>query len=638
MKFSKLFSPIHIGNLEIKNRGVMPSMVTNFCNEDGSVSDRFIAYHEARAKGGVGLIIVEAAYVNPCGKGFINQIGIDRDELIPGLKKLTDQIHSHDTKIAIQIYHGGRQANTQVTGMPLVAPSAIACPVMQAIPHALVLEEIKYMVKDFADAAERAQKAGFDAVEIHGAHGYLLNEFLSPATNHRNDEYGGSIENRQRFPLEVVDAVRARVGDDFPVIYRITSDEFSPEGLTIFDTADFSKVLVEHGVSAINVSGGTYVSGRTASGAEDILGVYVENAGIIKEVINNAVPVIVANRIKTPKFADDVIGNRKADMVATGRTLICDADFYNKAKNHIDDEIRGCLSCNHCMSELMSGVPISCIYNPLTGHEQEYDLSVLSETPHSIMVVGGGPGGMAAAHIGALKGHCVTLYEQSGHLGGNVLPGTKPPNKSEMFALIDYYTTVLKKNGVDVKFNTKVDLDMIENEMPGMVIVATGSSPIIPKIPGVDNEYVLTAEDVLMSPEKAGNKVVVIGGGSVGIETAELLSHQDKDVSVIEMTNEILGDMAPMLKAGLMVRAAQTRMKVMTGEKVVEIKDHKVVTDQRIFEGIDTVVLAVGYEPDNALAAALKESKVPFIVIGDAVKPRKIFEAVKEGFETAYKL
>jgi len=207
-----------------------------------------------------------------------------------------------------------------------------------------------------------------------------------------------------------------------------------------------------------------------------------------------------------------------------------------------------------------------------------------------------------------------------------------------MSALIDYYTTILRKNGVDVKFNTKVDMDMIENEQPGMVVVATGSSPIIPKIPGVGNDFVVTAEAVLMNPEKAGNKTVIIGGGSVGIETAELLSHQNKDVTVIEMTNEILGDMAPMLKAGLMVRAAGTKMKVMTGEKVLEIKDQKVVTDKRIFEEVDTVILAVGYESENALAAELKESKVPFTVIGDAVKPRKIYEAVKEGFETAYQL
>jgi 2,4-dienoyl-CoA reductase-like NADH-dependent reductase (Old Yellow Enzyme family) len=302
--FKNLSTPIKIGKAEIKNRGVMPSMVTNFCNEDGSVTDRFIAYHGARAKGGVGLIIVEAAYVDRRGKGFTYQIGIDHDQLIPGLKKLTDEVHRHGAKIAIQIYHGGRQANALVTCEPLVAPSPIPCPVMQSMPKELSAKEIRELVNAFADAAERAKKAGFDAVEVHGAHGYLLNQFLSPNSNRRTDEYGGSVENRRRFPLEVVDAVRSRVGADFPIIYRITSEEFLPDGLMLGDTVEFSKVLVEHGVDAINVSGSTYVAGKTSSGADDPLGVYVENACAIKREIKSAVPVIVANRIKTPLFAD----------------------------------------------------------------------------------------------------------------------------------------------------------------------------------------------------------------------------------------------------------------------------------------------------------------------------------------------
>lgn len=638
MMFSKLFKPIKIGTLQLKNRGVMPAMVTNFCNADGSVSDRFIAYHEARAKGGVGLIIVEAAYVNPCGKGFINQIGIDHDGLIPGLKKLTDQIHSVGGKIAIQIYHGGRQANTMVTGKELVAPSPIACPVMQSMPHELNENEIKAMIKDFADAAERAKIAGFDAVEVHGAHGYLLNQFLSPDTNQRSDGYGGSVENRRRFPLEVVDAVRSRLGKDFPIIYRITSDEYSPTGLSIEDTADFCKDLVNHGVGAINVSGGTYGSGRTASGAEDILGVYVENARIIKKSIKSKVPVIVANRIKTAQFADEVIGNQKADMVATGRTLICDPEFYNKAQHGHADEIRGCLSCNHCMSELMSGLPISCIYNPLTGHEMEYDLSLETAAPKKVMIIGGGPSGMEAAYIASMKGHCVTLYEKYDHLGGNVVPGTKPPNKSEMFAMVDFFTTMLKKNGVEIKFNLPVTMELIYNEEPYLVLLATGSAPIIPPILGVHQDFVFNAEDILIKPDAAGDQVVVIGGGSVGVETAELLEQQGKKVTVVEMSNEILSDMAPMLKAGLMYRVGESDIVINTGEKVEEIGDHQVITDKETLENVDTVVLAVGYEPDNALAEELKGSKIRFKVIGDAVKPRKIYEAVKEGFEAGYEV
>lgn len=637
-KFKHLLSPIKIGNLEIKNRGVMPSMVTNYCNEDGSVSDRFIAYHAARANGGVGLNIVEAAYVDRIGKGFTNQIGIDNDRLIPGLKKLTDKVHSNGGKIAVQLYHGGRQANTMATGEPVVAPSAIPCPVMQSMPKALTIDEIKVLVNKFADAAERAKKAGFDAVEIHGAHGYLLNQFLSPNSNHRNDEYGGSVESRSRFPLKVVDAVRSRVGADFPLIYRIASEEFLPDGLMIEDATAFSKVLVEHGIDAINVSGSTYVSNKVSGGPDDILGVFVENASKIKQAINNAVPVLVANRIKTPQFADEVISNGTADMVVTGRSLICDADFYKKIQEEREDEIRICLSCSHCGSELMSGNPISCGYNPLTGNELNYDLSIPALTKKNVLVVGGGPSGMEAAVIASTKGHSVTLYEQSDCLGGSINPGTKPPYKSEMMAIVDYLSYMLKKNKVNVKLSTKATVDMIKNEKPDVVIVASGSFPIVPPIPGVDNDYVFSAKDVLLQNKTAGNNVVVIGGGSVGVETAEFLSEQNKEVTVLEMADEILIDMAPILKAPLLARVSMSSINILTGQKVLEIKDHAVITDKQTLENVDTVVLSVGYKSNNELIAKLQQANIDYRVIGDAVKPRRIYQAVKEGFETAYSL
>lgn len=475
-------------------------------------------------------------------------------------------------------------------------------------------------------------------MEIHGAHGYLINEFLSPNSNHRNDEYGGSVEKRRRFPLEVVDAIRRRVGPDFPLIYRITSEEFLPDGLTIEDTAAFSKVLVEHGINAINVSGSTYVANRTSSGSDDILGVYVENAATIKKTINSAVTVMVANRIKTPKFADDVIANGKADMIVTGRALLCDADFYNKAKNGQADEIRTCLSCNHCISELMAGVPISCACNPLTGHEIEYDLHIPAQTRKKVLVVGGGPGGMEAANIAAVKGHSVTLYEQSDHLGGNVIPATKPPYKSEMMYIIDHLTYMLNKNKVNIKLNTKVDMNIINMEKPDVVILASGSLPIVPEIPGIDNDYVVSAEDVLFERKAVGNKVVVIGGGMVGVETAEFLEHQNKEVTVIEMLDEILSDMSPVLKAGLQVRVSNSNIKIMTGQKVLEIKENAVITDKQAIEGSDTIVIAIGYKPNNELIPQLQESSVNYKVIGDAVKARRIYQAVKEGFEAAYNL
>lgn len=512
-KFKHYLSTIRIGSLELRNRGVMPAMVTNYSNIDGSVTDRLIAYHEARAKGEVGLIIVEAAYIDWAGKGFPNQIGIDNDALIPGLKKLAEHVHRHGAKIAIQLHHAGRQADPRVTKMNVLGPSPIPCPVVQSIPKELTVDEIKEVVNKYAMAAERAKKAGFDAVELHGTHGYIINQFLSPNSNHRTDEYGGSAEKRMKFPLEVVDVVRNSVGSDYPIIYRIASEEFLPGGLMIEDAVAFSNILVEHGVNALHVSGGTYASDRSSSGSDDILGVYVENAAAIKRAINNAIPVIVANRIKTPKFADEIIESGKADLISTGRALLCDADYYNKIQEGHEDEIRTCLSCNHCTSELVSGSPISCIYNPMTGNELNYDLSTSAQEKKKVLIVGGGPSGMEAAHIAASRGHSVTLYEKNDHLGGNVIPGAKPPYKSEMMAAVDFLSHMLEKIHVEVKLSTKASIDTIRSEGVDVVIVASGSTPIIPKIPGVENDYVFTAEDVLMNRKTVGKKVVVIGGG-----------------------------------------------------------------------------------------------------------------------------
>ncbi len=637
-KFEHYLSPVQIGNLTLRNRGVMPAMVTNYSNADGSVTDRLIAYHEARAKGGVGLIIVEAAYIDWVGKGFPNQIGIDKDTLIPGLKKLVESVHRHGAKIAIQLHHAGREADPRVTKTEVVAPSAIPCPVVQAVPKALTIAEIKEVVNKYKAAAERAKEVGFDAVELHGTHGYIINQFLSPVSNHRTDEYGGSAENRMRFPLEVVEAVRNGVGNDYPVIYRIASEEFLPGGLQLEDALTFSKILVEHGVNALHVSGGTYASDRSSSGSDDILGVYVESAAAIRRAINRAIPVIVANRIKTPQFADEIIGSGKADLISAGRAVLCDADYYNKIREGCEEDIRICLSCNHCTGELVSGHPVSCACNPMTGNESAYDLQAPAEEKKKVLVVGGGPGGMEAAYIAASRGHTVTLYEKNGYVGGNIIPSSKPPYKSEMMSAVDFMSHMLEKEHVTVKLNTEADIDSIRREGADTVIVACGSSPIIPGIPGVEEDYVFTAEDVLLGRKTPGQKVAVIGGGSVGVETAELLASQNKEVCIVEMADEIFSDLSPVQKAGAMGRIGRFAMRILAGEKVLGIREHSVVTDKQVIGNVDSVILAIGYRSNNRLARELQEAKINCLEIGDAVRPRKIYQAVTEGFEAAYRL
>lgn len=637
-QFRHYLSPVQIGNLMLRNRGVMPAMVTNYSNADGSVTDRLIAYHEARAKGGVGLIIIEAAYIDWAGKGFPNQIGIDKEELIPGLKRLVEHVHRHGAKIAIQLHHAGREADPRVTKTDVVGPSAIPCPVVQAMPKALTIDEIKELVNKYKAAANRAKEAGFDAVELHGTHGYILNQFLSPISNYRTDEYGGSAENRMKFPLEVVDAVRDGVGSDYPVIYRIASEEFLPGGLMLEDALAFSKILVEHGVDALHVSGGTYASDRSSSGSDDILGVYVESAAAIKRAIHNAIPVIVANRIKTPQFANEIIRNGKADLITAGRAVLCDADYYKKIQAGHENDIRTCLSCNHCTGELVSGRPISCAYNPMLGNELKYDLSAPAEKKKKVLVVGGGPGGMEAAYIAASRGHAVTLYEKSGNAGGNILPGSKPPYKSEMMVAVDFLSHMLEKEHVVVKLNTEANIDAIRSEGADTVIVASGSSPIIPGIPGVEKDYVFTAEDILLNRKTPGQKVAVIGGGSVGVETAELLASQNKEVCIVEMADEILSDLSLVQKAGEMGRIGRFALQIITGEKVLEISDHSVVTDKQTVEGVDSVVLAIGYKSNNQLVQQLQEAGINHQAIGDAVKPRKLYQAVMEGFDAACQL
>ncbi len=636
MSTEHLFSPAKIGSLTLPHRGIMPPMVVNYCESDGFVTDQFVAYHVARAQGGVALNITEAAYVHRTGKGFLNQFGIDKDHLMPGLRRLTEAVHGVGGKIAVQLFHGGRQANASVAGGTVVAPSAIPCPVMQTMPHELSTEEIHELVQAFVQGGVRAKAAGFDAIEVHGAHGYLINEFLSPRTNRRDDEYGRDEIGRARFAFEIVDGLRAALGRDYPMIYRISANEFLPDGLTLEQTGSFCAELVEHGIDAISVSGSTYESNRVAGGPWEPLGVFVDDAAAIKQAIGGAIPVAVANRIKTPEYADEVIASGKADLVATGRALICDPEFYRKAEEGRADQIRVCLSCNHCMSELMSGRLVTCLINPVTGYEAEFDLQQKVASPEDLVVIGGGMAGMEAAVTAAERGHRVRLYEASGELGGNVIPGVRPPFKSELGACLIYEKGTLARAGVEVFLNHPVDADFLAGCGADQIIVATGSEPILPEIPGIGQEWVVTAEQVLLGDAKVGDPVAVIGAGSVGVETAELLSEQGKQVTIIECTDDMLADLAPMLRAPLEARINQTSTRFEFGRKVVGFGDRTVTTDSGELGPFDTAVIAVGYRARTELSEALSVAGVEFTVIGDAVQPRKINDAVAEGFRAGY--
>ncbi len=641
--FEKLLQPIKIGEIEVKNRFVMPPMVTNYAGRDGTVTERLKAYYRARAKGGVGLIIVEAAFVDPSGKGYSNELGIYKDDFIDGLKGLVDDVHPFGTKIAIQIYHCGRQSHGTMTGGRLIAPSPIPCPVCREEPKEMTKGDINNMIEAYGQAARRAMVSGFDAVEMHGAHGYLISQFLSPYSNQRMDEYGGPLENRARFPLEVLGRVRKEVGDAFPIIYRMSSEEFVDGGLTVEDTMAFSVILSDNGIDAIHVSGGVYESSAMIiQPAAVSQGLYVEHASAIKEAIGSRVPVFVVGRIKDPEMAEDILAQGKADMVVMGRALLADPEMPAKVIEGRPQEIRPCIGCNQgCVDKLLADQDIACLGNALTGREWEFDLDRKASVPERVLVIGGGPGGLECARVAALRGHDVFLYEKGHELGGKMNIAAIPPHKGEIKELAGFLISQVKDLGVHIKVGEEVDETVIDKIKPDLVILATGSLPINPDIPGVQNNNVLTAEEILTGASFGAN-VVIVGGGMVGCETAEFLADKGAKVTIVEMLSHVVTDMGLLTRALLMERMKQKGIKIFTKKTVKEINTGGLILEEdghsESIDHMDTIVLAMGYKSDMNLEKIIEEKGIPFYKIGDCSEPRSMMEAIHEGFLHAYEL
>ncbi|HVI41056.1 MAG TPA: NADH:flavin oxidoreductase, partial [Anaerovoracaceae bacterium] len=428
--FKKLFEPIKIGNMELKNRLTTVAMEGVYCEQDGTVTDRHVDYVEARAKGGWGLIISEACSVSQVGTGFTYCTSLKDDKYIPGMKRVADIAHKHQAKMAVQLIHAGRQTASALTGMEIVAPSAVKDPTEPETPHEMTIAEIKQTVEDFGNAAARAKKAGFDAVEIHGAHGYLIQQFVSPFSNKRSDEYGGTIRNRARFALEIVENIQSKCGKDFPIIYRMTADELVVGGLTLSETKAIAMMLEDAGVNAINVSLGNYTTSSyicpTAYSPKGFTGDMAEE---IKKAVS--IPVFSVGRYVDPYVAEAALQSGKADMIGMGRGSLADPEFPNKVKEGRIDDIMQCISCRQgCQGNLFKFQGIECLVNPVTGHEGEYK-KVPAEVKKKVVVIGGGVAGMEAAIIAAERGHSVTLYEKSDKLGGQWLLAAIPPAKHE---------------------------------------------------------------------------------------------------------------------------------------------------------------------------------------------------------------
>ena len=629
-ELTELFKPASIGTLQLSNCVVMAPMFTQIADPDGSVSERICAYYDARARGSIGLIIVENTSVAPGGDSGPRELRIDDDRFIPGLKRLAETIHKHSVKAAIQLHHAGRQ-RASALGQP-VAPSAIPCKFIKSIPRELTTAEADRLVEDFADAAQRAKTAGFDAVEFHGAHGYLICQFLSGYTNRRRDKYGGSFENRMCFALEIVKKTRERIGYEFPILFRISAKEFVETGLDLEETKIIARRLQEASVDCIDVSAGNYETGQWSCQPGWIprgcLGSFAEE---IKKDLT--VPVIVAGRMPDPRLAERVLREGKADLIAFGRPFLADPDILVKAKRGQYDAIRMCMACCHCMDSLMRGQPLSCAVNPEVGREIDGPVAG-TKTPRDVVVVGGGPGGLEAARVAALRGHRVSLFERQEDLGGQLILAAVPPGKSELLTTIQYFKTQMRTLGVHVETGRMISAGELIAMRPDAVIIATGSITELPAIPGASLGDVVLARDVISGAVQTGRKVIVVGGGLVGCEAAIMLSAQGKDVILVRISGKgrLGGSLGPSSRPSLLKKLTDSGVRVMADAPIESINQQGAVVrtkDGSIQIDADTIVVSPHSVPDTALLEGLRGNIGHIEIIGDCGEAGSLMRSTK---------
>jgi 2,4-dienoyl-CoA reductase (NADPH2) len=667
MAYPYLFSPIKINGIELKNRIVMTAMHLGYTPE-GKVTDRLIDFYALRAEGGVGLIIVGGCPIDEYG-GMSSMICLYDDQYIPGLRKLVDAVKGNGAKIAAQLYQAGRYTHSaMIGGRKPFSASAVRSKLTGETPRALDLEEIPGVQDRFAEAAGRAKKAGFDAVEVLGSAGYLISQFLSAVTNKREDRYGGTLENRMRFGVEVVEKVREAVGPDYPVIIRLAGNDFMEGGCTNLEAGIFAEALERAGADLFNITGGWHETRVPQLTTNVPRGAYVYLARGIKAGVKK--PVLASNRINDPDMAEAILRNGEADMVTMARGLLADPELPRKAKNGKARLIYHCIACNQgCFDEIFSLRPATCLVNPMAGREGELSVG-RAETAKKVLVIGGGVAGMKAACVAAERGHNVSLVEQTDRLGGQVLLNRFIPGREEMATAAFDLAGNLKDLGVEITLNGKVDIPFVKDMKPDAIVVATGSRPIMPRMPGVEMEHVAQAWDVLGGKVGVGRKVVVVGGNAVGLETAlhlarvgtlspevlhfliannaetaetitELLNQGSKEVTVIEMTRRAGKDIGISTRWTIMAELRRLGVTIMTGVTAVAVTEDGLEIEKEDGKGFlpaDSIVLAVGSNAENGLLTEL-EGLVPEVyAIGDAKSPRKALEAIREGFEVGIKI
>ncbi len=660
-----IFQPIKINNMEIKNRIYLPAMHLNMAN-NFMVTENILAFYRARAEGGAGFICVGYATIDERSGTPLN-IGAHKDEFIPGLKKLADEIKKKGARACIQLNHSGRYNHSFfLNGEQPVGPSPVPCRLTKETPRELTLEEIKQIVKDFGDAAKRCKDAGFDAVEILAGTGYLISAFLSPLTNKREDEYGGSLENRMRFGIEVLECVRKSVGDDFPLLVRINGNDFMEGGIGREDMKIFAQRLKETAsIDAFCVNVGWHEARIPQLTPSVPRAGFAYLAREIKEATNSI--VIASHRIHDLDIARELIVDHMCDMVALARPLIADPDLPNKAKEGLEHEIIHCVSCGQgCFDHVFKLKPIECLANPMAGHEVEYENIKKTDIPKRVLVVGGGPAGIWAALGAHMKGHKVTLWEKSDRLGGQMNIAGLPKGREEFLILAENMENIVFNTDIEVVFGKEATLEDIEREEADFVVIATGAIPLTPPIEGVELPHVHQAWDVLEGKVYVGKRVVIIGGGAVGVETAidlaqrgtldgedlkflvvneaedidflkKLCTKGTKDITLIEMMDSIGKDIGKSTRWTMMRDMRIFGVKYYTRTKALKITEQGVLVDMKGEEKLlpaDSVVLAAGSKSVRFPEDELKKLGIPYKVIGDANKIAQAIDAVHEGFKT----
>jgi 2,4-dienoyl-CoA reductase-like NADH-dependent reductase (Old Yellow Enzyme family)/thioredoxin reductase len=642
--YPSLFQSIEIKGLQLRNRLVVPPMGTGFAAEDGSVTERLINYHESRARGGFALITLEVTAVDGKeGKGSGHQLSIFDDRFIAGFKNLVDRIHNAGAKVGVQLYHPGRVTlPAYIGGLKPVGPSPVPDPIWRQETRELTVDDIQRVVECFAQGARRAKEAGFDIVELHGAHGYLISQFMSGYANKRTDEYGGNFEGFIRFPVEIVHRIRQLVGPDFPVFFRISGDELVPMGRTVAESIEIAKRLVQEGVNVIDVSIGVMESSQVTSAPPDMeQGFNAGMAAAFKKALS--VPIIAVGRINEPDIAEEIINSGKADLVAIGRQSLTDPEWPNKIAEGRKGDIIKCISCNEgCIEGLAIWMRpmITCVQNLALGKEAEY-ASPCASRRKKVLIAGGGPAGLEAARTAALWGHNVILYEKDKALGGQVNIAGIPPKKDIYKEVILSRAKAIKELGVEVHTRQKLTPELVKQIAPDVLIIATGSKPLVPNIPGIGQKNVITVAEALKGA-KMGDKVIVVGGGLVGCETADYLAQQGKEVTVVEMLRHTARDIGPAARYFLRRRMGEKGIKILTSTTVEEIVDGgvrvKTGEGSQLLSPVDTVVLATGAGSFNELEPKVKDMVSEVYVIGDAARPGKIMAAVEQAADLARRL